>query len=73
METHFQAVTIASTPHFNGSVPIKRARMELTTTSGPDVAQIRRQKEADKKYGRGKKISGEFSDYNISLSKLTPC
>jgi len=45
----------AERQHFNGAVPIKRARMDLTTT-GPDAALIRRQREANKQYGRGKKI-----------------
>lgn len=42
-----------SPDHFNGSIPIKRARTDLTTTSG---AQLRRQAQANKEYGRGKKI-----------------
>jgi U3 small nucleolar RNA-associated protein 7 len=41
--------------YFNGAVPIKRARMELTTKE-PNALQIRRQKEAQKAYGRGKRI-----------------
>ncbi|XMA13219.1 hypothetical protein WAI453_006010 [Rhynchosporium graminicola] len=41
--------------HFNGAIPIKRARMDLTATA-PDAALIRRQREANKQYGRGKKI-----------------
>ncbi|KAH8752380.1 putative U3 small nucleolar RNA-associated protein 7 [Hyaloscypha finlandica] len=41
--------------HFNGAVPIKRARMDLTTTSS-DAAQLRKRKEAEKAYGRGRKI-----------------
>lgn len=42
--------------HFNGAVPIKRARLDLTTTTTPDAAQIRTRKEAEKAYGRGRKI-----------------
>jgi len=42
---------------FNGTVPIKRARMDLTTT-GSKAAQLRRRKEAEKEYGRGRKIPG---------------
>ncbi|KAF8850610.1 BING4CT-domain-containing protein [Acephala macrosclerotiorum] len=42
--------------HFNGAVPIKRARLDLTTTTTPDAAQIRRRREAEKAYGRGRKI-----------------
>ncbi|PVH83770.1 putative U3 small nucleolar RNA-associated protein 7 [Cadophora sp. DSE1049] len=45
----------ADRQHFNGAAPIKRARMDLTAT-GPDAALIRRQREANKQYGRGKKI-----------------
>lgn len=43
-----------ATTHFNGAVPIKRARTELM---GGDDAQSRRRKEAEKAYGRGRKIS----------------
>jgi len=46
--------------HFNGAVPIKRARLDLTTTSS-DAAQLRKRKEAEKAYGRGRKISGNDS------------
>jgi U3 small nucleolar RNA-associated protein 7 len=43
-----------ATTHFNGAVPIKRARTELMA---PDSnAQLRRRKEAEKAYGRGRKI-----------------
>jgi U3 small nucleolar RNA-associated protein 7 len=42
------------TAYHNGSVPIKRARTELITTS--DAALIRK-KQAEEEYGRGKKIS----------------
>lgn len=44
--------------HFNGAVPIKRARMDLTTTT-TEAAQIRKRKEAEKAYGRGRKIPGK--------------
>ena len=47
-------LTIRAT-HFNGAVPIKRARTELGPTSQSDV-QVRRRKEAEKAYGRGRKI-----------------
>jgi U3 small nucleolar RNA-associated protein 7 len=47
--------------HFNGAVPIKRARMDLTTTSS-DAAQLRKRKEAEKAYGRGRKIPGEYTN-----------
>lgn len=40
--------------HFDGAVPIKRARTELAPPQ-PD-AQIRRRREAEKTYGRGRKI-----------------
>jgi hypothetical protein len=47
----------SGTQHFNGAVPIKRARLDLTTTTTtPDAAQLRRRKEAEKAYGRGRKI-----------------
>jgi U3 small nucleolar RNA-associated protein 7 len=43
-----------ATTHFNGAVPVKRARTELMA---PDSdSQIRRRKEAEKAYGRGRKI-----------------
>ncbi|CAL3973553.1 unnamed protein product [Diplocarpon coronariae] len=41
--------------HFQGSNQIQRARMDLTATA-PDATLIRRQKEANKQYGRGRKI-----------------
>lgn len=41
--------------HFNGAVPIKRARMDLTTTTS-EAALLRKRKEAEKAYGRGRKI-----------------
>jgi hypothetical protein len=57
--------------HFNGAVPIKRARMDLTTTSS-DAAQLRKRKEAEKAYGRGRKISGKrSSQYALSFRALT--
>lgn len=43
-----------ATTHFNGAVPIKRARTELMA---PDSdTQVRRRKEAERTYGRGRKI-----------------
>ncbi|QSZ36715.1 hypothetical protein DSL72_006598 [Monilinia vaccinii-corymbosi] len=42
--------------HFNGAVPIKRARTELATTESESQSQLRRRKEANKAYGRGGKI-----------------
>jgi U3 small nucleolar RNA-associated protein 7 len=41
--------------HFNGAVPIKRARTELIAPESD--SQVRRRKEAEKAYGRGRKIS----------------
>ncbi|KAK2627532.1 hypothetical protein QTJ16_003498 [Diplocarpon rosae] len=41
--------------YLNGAVPINRARMGLTATA-PDATLIRRQREANKQYGRGRKI-----------------
>jgi hypothetical protein len=46
-------LTITKT-HFSGAVPIKRARTELVPTQSE--AQVRRRKEAEKAYGRGRKI-----------------
>jgi hypothetical protein len=45
--------------HFNGAVPIKRARMDSITTTS-DAAQLRKRKEAEKSYGRGRKILGVY-------------
>jgi hypothetical protein len=61
MELNRPEAEASTKPYFNGSVPIKRARMELSTTNGPNAAQIRRQKEAEKQYGRGRKVPGEDS------------
>ncbi|KAL5323979.1 hypothetical protein ACEPPN_008521 [Leptodophora sp. 'Broadleaf-Isolate-01'] len=55
MEIDRPEVESGDRQHYNGAVPIKRARMDLTVTA-PDAALIRRQKEANKQYGRGKKI-----------------
>jgi U3 small nucleolar RNA-associated protein 7 len=56
MEVDLADAPSGSVP-FNGTVPIKRARMDLITT-GPNAAQLRRRKEAEKEYGRGRKIPG---------------
>jgi len=45
--------------HFNGAVPIKRAQMNSITTTS-DAAQLRKRKEAEKSYGRGRKIPGVY-------------
>ncbi|KAF4636718.1 hypothetical protein G7Y89_g1360 [Cudoniella acicularis] len=45
----------ASKVHFNGAIPIKRSRSDLTTINS-DAAQLRRRKEAENQYGRGRKI-----------------
>ncbi|KAM3075344.1 putative U3 small nucleolar RNA-associated protein 7 [Clarireedia jacksonii] len=42
--------------HFNGAVPIKRARTELATNESDSTSQLRRRKEAHRAYGRGGKI-----------------
>ena len=47
----------AQQSHFNGSVSLPGARTELATT-GDDAIQLRRRKEAEKAYGRGRKIPG---------------
>jgi U3 small nucleolar RNA-associated protein 7 len=44
-----------ATTHFNGAVPIKRARTELMAPESE--IQLRRRKEAEKAYGRGRKIA----------------
>ena len=59
----------AERQHFNGAVPIKRARMDLTTT-GPDAALMRRQREANKQYGRGKKIPRKIYPDGWSATRL---
>lgn len=41
--------------HFNGALPLKRARTDLVPIS--NETQVRRRKEAEKAYGRGKKIA----------------
>ncbi|RFU25400.1 hypothetical protein B7463_g10935, partial [Scytalidium lignicola] len=46
--------TVAVT-HFNGAVPIKRARTDLATPTEQEL-QLRRRKAAEKAYGRGRKI-----------------
>ena len=46
-----------SKEYFNGAIPIKRARMDLTSKPA-EAAQLRRQKEAEREYGRGRKIRG---------------
>jgi hypothetical protein len=51
----------AQQTHFNGAVPLERARIELTQAN-PDAAQLQRRKEAEKAYGRGRKIPGMFLD-----------
>jgi U3 small nucleolar RNA-associated protein 7 len=45
---------VSSTIFSNGAVPLKRARTELATTDSD--SQLRRRKEAQRAYGRGKKI-----------------
>ena len=47
----------ASKSYLNGAVSGKRTNMELSTK---EAAQVRRQKEAEKEYGRGKKVPGRF-------------
>ncbi|KAG9233855.1 putative U3 small nucleolar RNA-associated protein 7 [Amylocarpus encephaloides] len=44
--------------HFNGALPIDEARTQLATrTMSKEAAQIKRRKEAEKAYGRGRKIN----------------
>jgi U3 small nucleolar RNA-associated protein 7 len=54
MEVDTHDKTDYSKTHFNGAVPIKRARTELISTESE--LQLRRRKEAQKSYGRGRKI-----------------
>jgi U3 small nucleolar RNA-associated protein 7 len=58
MEVGLSETPTGLNPHFNGAIPIKRQRLDLTTT-GQDEAQVRRRREAEKTYGRGRKISCE--------------
>lgn len=51
--------------HFNGAVPIKRARMDLAKVPGD--AQLRRRKEAEKAYGRGRKIPRMYAIVGVVL------
>lgn len=44
-----------ATTHFNGAMPIKHARTELMAPESE--IQLRRRKEAEKTYGRGRKIA----------------
>lgn len=47
----------ASRSYLDGALAVKRPNMELSTK---EAAQVRRQKEAEKEYGRGKKIPGRL-------------
>jgi hypothetical protein len=47
----------AQRTHLNGSVPSERPQTELTKANH-DAAQLQRRKEAEKAYGRGRKIPG---------------
>lgn len=49
----------AQQSHFNGALSLPGARTDLTK-SGPDAAQLRRRKEAEMAYGRGRKIPGMY-------------
>ena len=57
MEVDQRETSSGSKEHFNGTVPIKRARMDLTSTK-PDAAQLQKRKDAVSEYGRGRKIRG---------------
>jgi U3 small nucleolar RNA-associated protein 7 len=54
----------AQQTHFNGAVPLERARTELTKAN-PDAGQLQRRKEAEKAYGRGRKIPGMLFEVSI--------
>jgi hypothetical protein len=57
MEVDQRETSSGSKEQFNGTVPIKRARMDLTSTK-PTAAQLQKQKDAVSEYGRGRKIRG---------------
>ncbi len=57
MDVVQQEAPSGATERFNGAVPIKRARLDLIA---PDAAQVQRRKEAEKAYGRGRKIPCEL-------------
>jgi hypothetical protein len=54
-DNHPQRARDSQVTSNNGAIAIKRARTEL---AGPTEAQIRRKKEAERDYGRGRKIHG---------------
>ena len=54
-DTIYRQEASTANDHFNGAVPIKRARTELATTTTNQEEQ-RRRKEAQRAYGRGRKI-----------------
>lgn len=65
-ENHPQQVRDSQATSNNGAIAIKRARTEL---AGPTDAQIQRRKEAEKEYGRGRKIHGTpASEFSESLT-----
>lgn len=55
MELDLADAPSGSKEYFNGAVPIKRPRLDLATTDS-DAAALRRRRDAEKAYGRGKKI-----------------
>jgi len=54
----------AQQTRFNGAIPLERPRTELTQANR-DGAQLQRRKEAEKAYGRGRKIQGMPSDSTV--------
>lgn len=58
MDVELADAPSGSKVHFNGAVPIKRARLDLAPTPEDAVAS-RKRKEAEKEYGRGRKINGK--------------
>jgi len=70
MELDLADVPTGSNEYFNGAVPIKRPRLDLITNDS-EGAQIRRRKDAEKTYGRGKKIPCRLpSESELPLKRL---
>jgi len=65
-ENHPQQVRDSQATSNNGAIAIKRARTEL---AGPTDAQIQRRKEAEKEYGRGRKIHGTLPIHSEKVSQ----
>ncbi|KAI1007591.1 putative U3 small nucleolar RNA-associated protein 7 [Podosphaera aphanis] len=53
MNSSLTKAPVESSVHFSGAIPIEHPRLEISTTND---AQLRKEKEAEKVYGRGQKI-----------------